>query len=125
MDQPFKTWSILDDHLFQVETHLPYTVISTAWGMEGDASNGRGIDAEASESEGTFEQQPLQCRAAGDDAMERMLGDDDLLEGEQPELREPKREGGCAVWEAALANGGDTEGGREAEGGRRGREQQE
>ncbi len=75
MEQLFKTWSKFDDNIFQVVTHLSIAMTPTVGRMEGDASSGRGVDPEASESVAISEQQTFEGRAAGDDAMEGSFGD--------------------------------------------------
>ena len=108
MEQAFKTRRVLDDELLKQD----FTV---AFRTHANASKAKGVDSDATEAGASVHQQALQGRRAfGNQLVQRELRDADTFEPDLLNQGEVKPLDDV-VREAAISEGGDTEGGREAE----------
>lgn len=108
VEQPLKTWGILNDEFLELELLVPYTP-----NMHTYACKAKGVDPDATEAIAAVNQQALESWTPGDHVVQRTLGDFDAFKCELLKLGEPKPLNG-AVMEVAVCNGGNTKGGREA-----------
>ena len=111
MEQPLKTRRILDDE-------FPKWDGTIAFRTHANAYKAKGVDPDATEARASVDQQALQSRcASGNQPVQRELRDADTVEPEL--LKEGKvKPLDDVIREAAFSQGGNTEGGREAECGR-------
>jgi hypothetical protein len=108
MEQPLKTWGILNDEFPELELVVPCRP-----NMHTYACKAKGVDADAMEAKAAVNQQALESWTPGNHVVQRTLGDSDAFKRELLKLGEPKPLNG-AVMEVAVCNGGNTKGGGEA-----------